>query len=55
MIRKRPDNKYNTTNPHDLGLIQNLLFQLKLSSEDSQKEAEGTFTFWEQLSREIVA
>ena len=42
------------TNPHDLGMVQNLLFQLKLSSEDSIKEGEGTYDFWEQLSREIV-
>ena len=55
MIRLRPENQYSLTNPHDLGFLRNILFQLKLSSEDTVKEVEGTFDFWEQLSREMVA
>jgi hypothetical protein len=35
--------------------MQNLLYQLKLSGENEEKDVEANFPFWEQLSREAVA
>ena len=55
LIRVRPENSESTFNPHNLGLMQNILYQLKLSNEDAENDIEGDFSFWEQLSREAVA
>jgi len=55
MIRLRPENGSSYLNPHNLGLLENVLHQLKLSSEDPDADIESTFPFWEQLSREVVA
>ena len=43
------------TIPQDLSFFKGLMVELKLSSEDTLKEAAGTYPFWEQLSRELVA